>query len=107
MSPLQLYTAYSQGSSLFDETIDPDTYGVDPSDTQDADDLDGDRVVIPQIDIPLTSTSLQELSVQINPLQECNDFGKQIYIDTVHVLYTLMVTDRILWPILWLQYLAG
>ncbi len=23
MSPLQLYTAYSQGSSLFDETIDP------------------------------------------------------------------------------------
>lgn len=33
MSPLQLYTAYSQGSSLFDEDIDPLTYGVEPDES--------------------------------------------------------------------------
>lgn len=95
MSPLQLYTAYSQGSSLFDETIDPSTYGVDPAGSNDAEDEEG-RVVVPKINIPLTPTSLQRLRHQINPLQECSDFGKDIYFNTVQLLYTLMSDDNLI-----------
>lgn len=93
MSPLQLYTAYSQGSCLFDETIDPLTYGVDPADNEDSVTAeDEESVVVPQINIPLTHASLQQLHV-INPLEEC---GKQLYIDTVHLLFNLMISDGLI-----------
>lgn len=95
MSPLQLYTAYSQGSYLFDEIIDPLTYGIDPSYSTDVDDEE-DRVIIPQVDIPLTHTSLQRLHFEINPLEETFDFGKQIYYNTVHLLHDLMIEDGLL-----------
>ena len=97
MSPLQLYTAYSQGSSLFDETVDPLTYGIDSSESQYSSDAeDAERVIVPQIEIPLSPYSLQQLHEEIDELQQCDDFGKQIYINTLHVLYHLMISDDLI-----------
>ena len=96
MSPLQLYTAYSLGSCIFDETIDPITYGVDNFASTACDDPDNEGVVIPQFDIPLSSTSLRQLNAEINPSQQCNDFGKELYLNTVQLLNTLMMEDRLI-----------
>lgn len=93
MSPLQLYMAYAQGSDLFDETVDPQTFGIDPSDAQNNDAEDTERVVVPQVEIPLSPYILQRLHAEIDVLQQCDDFGKQLYIDTVHLLYDLMIQD--------------
>ena len=116
MSPLQLYTAYSQGIQLFEENINPD----DECDSVDDDDVDGgnnddyndhsddddynddefdnnddNTIVVPQVRIPLSTVSLEQLAV-INPLQHCEDFGKQLYLDTVHKLFTLMTNDGLI-----------
>ena len=97
MSPLQLYTAYSQGSSLFDETVDPLTYRIDSSESQYSSDAeDAERVIVPQIEIPLSPYSLQQLHEEIDELQQCDDFGKQIYINTLHALYHLMISDDLI-----------
>ena len=122
MSPLQLYTAYSQGSQLFDETINPEhecysmDNDVDSNDNHDGDDNDGDddefdggdadndrvdcnndvTIVVPQVRIPLSTASLEQLATSINPLHNCEDFGKQLYLDTVHKLFTLMSNDGLI-----------
>ena len=96
LSPLQMYTAYSQGSQLFDETIDPLTYGVDSISGSDDEAEDEESVVVvPRIHIPLSTTSLQRLH-SINPLENTNDFGKQLYTNTVHLLYSLMMDDELI-----------
>ena len=103
-SPLQMYTAYSQGSSLFDEDgVDPLRYGVDPdpsnySDAGNEQDEDESGVVVEQIDIPLSQTSLQQLNSRIDPFDFGNplDLGEQLYLDTVHMLYSLMQDDGLL-----------
>lgn len=94
MSPLQLYTAYSQGSCLFDENIDPLTYGVEPDDDESHHTTD-EGVVVPEISIPLSPTSLQQMS-NINPHEECEDFGKQLYLTTVQLLYNVMLHDGLI-----------
>jgi len=102
LSPLQLYTAYSQGSQLFDEIINPgypinnDTDADDDNDDGDDDDDDNTSIVVPQVRIPLSTASLQQLATSINPLQSCEDFGKQLYLDTVHKLFTLMTNDGLI-----------
>jgi hypothetical protein len=86
VSPLQIYTACSQGSQLFDEAIDPLMYGVDSS-SGSGDDVEDEEnvVIVPRIHVPLSTSSLQRLHA-IDPLEDTNDFGKQLYIDTVHFL---------------------
>ena len=84
-SPLHLYTAYSFGSSLFDEVIDPSTYGLDP-DIPAANDQDIESVIVPDTNISLSSNSLQQLESSINPMQSCDDFGKQL-ISTQFILF--------------------
>ena len=37
LTPLQIYTANSQGSQLFDEVIDPALYGCDPEESHSTD----------------------------------------------------------------------
>lgn len=81
-TPLQIYTAYSQGSQLFDEVIDSELYGYDPDAPQHSDEEEG-SVVIPPTNIPLSQNSLDQLGTSVNPLQDCEDFGKQLYKDTV------------------------
>ncbi len=93
LSPLQLYTAYAQGSSLFqDEQVDSAAYGRGNSEGSD-DEHEIETVVVPRSNIPLSSSSIQRLTDNIDPLQECDDFGKQLCLDTVTLLYDLMVND--------------
>ena len=62
LSPLQLYTAYAQGSSLFeDEHVDPTTYGIDPNSEVPDDDDQNQTVVVPVVDIPISTSSAQHL----------------------------------------------
>ena len=96
LSPLQLYTAYAQNSELFDEVIDPDcqdTYS--DSNSGDEDNYES-SVIVPLTHIPLSSNSLQQLRNAINVNEECSDFGKQLYINTVHLVYTLMQNDNLI-----------
>ncbi len=96
-SPLQLYHAYSRGSSLFNESIDPLVYGIEDSSSEsdDEDDYPND-VVVPDIYLPLSQNSVQQLQASINPLEICNDHGKQLYLDTVHLVFQLMQNDDLL-----------
>ena len=41
-------------------------------------------VVVPPTNIPLSQNSLDQLGASVNPLQDCEDFGKQLYKDTVY-----------------------
>ena len=62
LTPLQIYTAYSQGSELFDKYIDPNVYGRDLDATYTNNDGDEDSVVVPDTDIPLRQSSMDQLS---------------------------------------------
>ena len=73
------YVAYSQGSHLFDENIDPALYGID-YDLPDS--IEDDDVVVPEVHLPLSDASIQELH-GINSLEECDDFGKQLYLAVI------------------------
>ena len=77
LSPLQLYTAYAQGSELFDEVVTPNSHmhvqDTDTSDGSSDEDNDVTRVVIPLTHIPLSSNSLQQLRNSINTDEECSD----------------------------------
>ena len=70
-SPIQLYTAYSMGSQLFDETVDPTTYGTDSRDSVNGDEqsnVDSNVVQVPETCIPLSEGSLIQLKHDINLL---------------------------------------
>ena len=100
LSPLQLYTAHAQGSQLFDEVVNPNSYGIDANDDADSSSSDEDNndssIVVPLMHIPLSSSSLQQLKNTINPNEGCSDFGKKLYFDTVQLIYTLMQTDGLI-----------
>ena len=66
LTPLQIYTAYSQGSELFDEDIDPtNVYGQDLDATYTNNDGDEDSVVVPDTDILPSQSSLINLVSQL------------------------------------------
>jgi len=52
LTPIQLYTAYSQGSSLFDEEIDHDGESNSDDDVNSYDVEDSDTIIVPQFWIP-------------------------------------------------------
>ena len=90
LTPLQIYTAYSQGSQLFDDIMDPALYGYDPDEPHSR----TERYCA--TDIPLSQSSVDQLNAAINPMQDCNDFGKQLYLDTVQQVFTLMSNDGLI-----------
>jgi len=99
LSPLQLYTAYAQGSELFNEALNPNAYAQDMDSNDDdtdsnSDDNDDESSVVGYI--PLSTSSLQQLKSTINPNEQCSDFGKQLYINTVCLVYTLMQDDNLI-----------
>lgn len=71
------------------------TYGIDSYPTDHDDDSEEDRVIVPQVVIPLSARSLQQLN-QIDPLRQCNDHGKEIYTETVQLLCQLMIEDELI-----------
>lgn len=98
---IQLCIAHSQGSELFDEAINPNAYiygqGMDSNDgnTDNSSDNDESDVVVSLTQIPLSPNSLQQLRNAINPNERCDDFGKQLYIGTVRLVYTHMQNDSL------------
>ena len=93
-TPMQLYTAGSLGSRLFTDDVN-DMYGLDP-DAPLPDDIDTTIVTVPDTHIPLSQASTQALESAVNPLQSCNDYGVQLYKDSVHLVYQLMQNDNLL-----------
>ena len=96
LTPIQLYTVYSVGSELFNEQDVTNLEG-DSGDVQsDVDVVEEESVVVPTCHLPLSDSSMQELCVEINPLVDCDDFGYQLYLDTVQKLFILMTNDGLL-----------
>ena len=92
-TPLQLYAGGSIGNPLFEEHIDISTYGVDNLSVigSSSDEVaDEDAVVVPITDLGLSDADSLVLQRSINPMQECNDFGIQLYKNTAQVIYELM-----------------
>ncbi len=69
LSPLQIYTAYLIGSALFEEDVDPATYGTEDI-SLGADSDEEDQVQVPNIIIPLTELR------ENDPLANSQDHGK-------------------------------
>ena len=96
-SPMQLYTSNSMGSILFtdNDPADLHMYGQDPeAPIPDSD--DDATIVIPENQLLLSQSSLDALQAAINPLQECDDYGIQLYKDCVRVVHQLMQNDQLL-----------
>ena len=96
--PRQFYHSYSQDSSLFDEAIYPSIYGCDEEESEALDDDiddDTDAVVIPTTQLALSQDSLRQLHATINPLDNCNDNGWQLYISTVGLVFALMQNQSV------------
>ncbi len=92
-TPIQLYAGGSLGSSLFDEDIDLQTYGVDidlliPEGEEDA------CITVPETRIDLSEDSVQILRATVNPQQPCNDFGVELYKNAVQTVYQLLQDEN-------------
>ena len=91
---LQLFTAYSSTSPLFEENL-----GVDPNDeTEDDDGTEVSSVIVPEINIPLSASSVARLNTEINPLENVEDldFGQQLYLNAVQLVFQLMNADNLI-----------
>ena len=90
-TPLQLYTLYAIGNPLFtdQDDIDCNSYGVDPDDLIDED----DAINVPETVVPLSDSSINMLTGSINPLQQSDSYGADIYMQTVNLVYQLMLRE--------------
>ncbi len=85
-SPIQLYTAFSIGNPLFDPNVDPNTYGVEEDDVEEGNEL----VDVPQTKNPLSDIELPSLVSSVNPLQQSDSFGADLYITTLFTVGQLL-----------------
>jgi hypothetical protein len=60
-----------------------DEYGIDPHGPL-PDDDDSDRVTIPSVARPLDSDMMAELRRRVNPLQESEYLGVDIFLEVLH-----------------------
>lgn len=90
-TPLQLHTLYAIGNPLFtdQDDIDCNSYGVDPDDLIDED----DAINVPETVVPLSDSSINMLTGSINPLQQSDSYGADIYMQTVNLVYQLMLRE--------------
>ena len=88
-SPLQLFLRYSIGNPLF---ID----NVFPSITANVVRDDIPSISVPEINLPLSDSALQRLYTSVDPLQESNSYGADIYMRTVTLVYQLMQDENLL-----------
>lgn len=89
-SPLQLYTGGSIGNPLFEESIDLESYGIDPeAPLPDEEELEEPSVVVPDTDIELSVVGLQTI------VEQCNDYGIQLYTNTVETVYQFMQDENL------------
>ena len=89
-SPMQLFTAYSLENPYFnDPHIDDQSYGVD-SDSDDIEDDSEREVNVPETSSPLSDENMGALRMEINPLQESNVYGADLYISTIVLVFALL-----------------
>ena len=87
--PCNYLTAYSLGNPLFEEVrVDEQSYGVDPND--DVEDDSQREVSVPQTPSPLSDENLAILRSHINPQQNSTDYGVNLYIDTIKLVFDLL-----------------
>ena len=94
-TPLQLYTLYSIGNPLFTDEgdVDSSSYGVDHDSVSDFDEDDTETVSIPETNVPFSDTSLSMLSLAVDPLQQSDCYGADVYLQAVNTVYQLMLSD--------------
>lgn len=94
-TPLQLYTLYSIGNPLFTDEgdVDSNSYGVDHDTDPDFDEDDSETISIPEINLPLSDASLSTLNVSLDPLQQSDSYGADIYLRAVNMVYQLMLSE--------------
>ena len=77
-------------SSLFNDEDLPSLqeYGIDEDEQE--------LVQVPEVELPLSDTSMQVLSTSIDPSQHSDVYGIDLYLRTVTLLHTLMSRDGLL-----------
>ena len=80
---LQLRNSGMAALDFFDTV--PEMYGVD-NDLGVSTDDDEQGVEIPSTEIDMSSEQLSELESRVNPLGESDDFGADLFIQTVHLV---------------------
>lgn len=99
-TPLQMFTMGVIRTPL-DEDLDMDNidmYGIDSDEeASDSDSSSSNCMVdVPEVPIPLSDTSLQQLLREINPLADSDSAGEDIYKDTVTLVYQFMQREGLL-----------
>lgn len=100
-SPLQLYIRYSVGNPLFSAS---DDFGSEESDdtssitdaslfSDSASDVSR-SVHVPENNVTLTDSIMQALHSSVDPLRESSSYGADIYMQTVEVVYQLMLDSN-------------
>ena len=99
LSPHQLFTAGMlrlQNSGLtamdFFDVVN-DSYGDEEEGLVGDDDDTEDGVTVPPLAIELSDEQTQQLTQQINPLEECEDYGVNLYEHTIDFLDSLGITS--------------
>ena len=94
-SPMQLFTAGLLTTE--DETVldDINTYGIDPDESV-SDDESTSNVEVPELNLPLSQSSLDNLRSNIDPEAHSQNQGVDIYIQTVTLVNRLMQQDGLL-----------
>ena len=69
-----------------------DNYGIDISDALVVNDDDDDRIETPDSTIQLTSEQLSHLQATIDPLSDSDDYGIDLYVQTVDMVQQMLST---------------
>ena len=85
-SPLQLFTAYSSNSLLFSDE--------NQANLQDIIDIseEVEEISVPVTNVPLSAPALALLRATIDPLQQSNCYGVDLYMKTIHFVNDFMLS---------------
>ena len=97
-SPLQLFTSgmleneqssYAGVASIFDSDSAHE-YGFDPSGPFPAEEVQDYQVVVPRINVQISSQQIADLESQCNPLQEEDRSGETTYLHCLNILVSMI-----------------
>ena len=63
-------------------------YGIDWDAPLSTESAEPDQINVPDIPNPLSSADYVELQAAVNPMQQLDDFGVSLYIDTIRFVYS-------------------
>lgn len=73
--------------------MDSNSYGIDYDADANIDEDDSETVSIPEINLPLSDASLSMLTMSLDPLQQSDSYGADIYLQAVNLVYQLIISD--------------